>query len=199
MHLAQRLRDEPPPRAPDVCARVVGKHGSWLGFAAYGALYAVSAMAFALALAVYVVFEPIAHWVTGTPDYVELSTGWWVAILAASIVTSAPLSALPFLRWVRRRRDDLAIVARDGTVVDAIIQSTTWATSYGVTQLMRLRRPTHCTIYVRPLRGDGATYRAFVRHDDWVRPDYPVKLVTAERSYALVLGPDKIEFVARRR
>jgi hypothetical protein len=181
----------PPPRSTEICNRVVGKHGAWWGFAVYGIAYAMSVMAIGLAFAAPMVAWVIAKVRGTTPD--QLSTTWWVVSAIIGGLASAPITSIPFVRWVKRRRGALADVARDGAITSAQIVSYTHVTLNRGDYFMKL--DLRATV-----GGQTRSFSAIVpKAPEWVTGGSADLVARENARYAILLAPDGGDFIAKRK
>lgn len=180
---AETLRRLNPPRTAAAAEAVAELHAPWWGFAAWGAVYAMTVMMI-VALLVAAVFEVTAKRL-GMADRFDWTVYFW-----AGAVLSAPVSFLPFRRWMRRRRRDLVKVARDGMVVSGEITQATVVKVRGGLSLKGAAHSTHMTIKAEG--SEPGTFQGFVaKGPAWVAPGQRVEIVSLPASsYAVLLCPD---------
>ena len=165
---ATALRREKPPRSPELARAIARLHAPWWGFAAYFAVYAMTVMAIVAAFGTSVV-------------QLALPSLDWVWLFWISAVLTAPLSSIPFRKWVARRRSGLVDIARDGEVIEGVIVETTeW----------RVRGGAHSTQLT--IASSAGTFRGYVgRRPRWAQPEVPVGLVALPTAqHAVLLAPD---------
>jgi hypothetical protein len=172
-----------PPRTDEVVAAAVRKHAPLYHFAVYFVLYAMLVMALP-GLIVATQLEP-RFWDTS-------STARQIEMFALGLVLASPVSIWPFLWWVRRRRDELERVVRDGVVTGGVVTSATgWnrANSYTVVDVSA------------STDGVARRYRGLVRRvPGWARPETPVHVLANRHDrYAIVIAPTGEDFAARQR
>ncbi len=178
----ESLRTQPPPRSPELVARIVAKYAPWWGFAFYGLLY----LALAATLGAGLVAALLDAILSGKPS-LEILSHW---IIGEAI--AIPIGVYLLVRWIARRRRGFRALAERGAVQPVYIES------IGTTVLFASiigARNTGIVIWVRHA---GTSYRAMVRGTRmWATPGTPGIIAIPDVSYALFLGPDDEDLLAR--
>jgi hypothetical protein len=150
---AQALRETTVPRTEAVAKAVAALHAPWWGFVTWGAAYAMTVMLIAAVLTGGLV-ESLSKRL-GLFARFEWTFFFWVGV-----ALSAPVTFLPFRRWVQKRRRDLTLVARQGVVTRARITKATVVTVHGGLSLKGSAHSTHLTLETEP--DPPATYGGYV-------------------------------------
>ncbi len=169
----------PAPRTEEIGNQVARLHAPWWGFAAWGAVYAMTVMAIAAAFATVAV-----EWVAVEVFSLNVDDHWGVLFWIALALT-APITILPLRRWVRQRRGGLVEVARHGEVAAGQISA---ATIVAVQAAFKSSaHSTHLSI-ATPL----GVFKGYVPGEpSWVAVGQPVDVVALPGSaFAILLAPD---------
>lgn len=182
--------DVPPPRSDELVHAVLFRHAT-LVFVAWFAVYALTVWA----LAGVITADSLGFDLFGPGS--TLRAGLQFALGCA---VSAPAVVLPFAWWVRRRRRELAHVARHGTIIDGEI---TKATLWGTRGTLLFWRFTPRSVDMRIaviVDGSVRLYRAKIgRTPEWAAPGGRVRvLATADSRDAVVIVPSGDDIIARR-
>lgn len=176
----EALLTQPPPRSPELAARIVATFAPWWGFAFYSIIF--------LALAAGVGSALIAGFVQSVTRRPATPALW---IIGGAIVV--PFCAYLLARWVRRRRGAFRMLAEQGLVQPVYIASIGSSAMLGS---IVGSRNTGAVIWVTI---GGTNYRAMVRGTrPWAQPGVPIGAIAIPGvSYALFLAPDEEVLLAR--
>lgn len=110
------LGNQPIPRDPKLVDRLTRRFVPFVGFLAYGVLYAFVASCAGISALVGIVLS-MAHPEKGRDPPWQLALTFGVALLVFAIAW------LPFAYWVKRRRGEVKALFREGAVIDATVSS----------------------------------------------------------------------------
>jgi hypothetical protein len=113
------LQAAPAPRDEQIVQHLARLNAPWWGLAAWGAVYAMTVMAFAAVFATGAV-----EWVAVHVFSLEVEDQWGMLFWIALALT-APITILPLRSWVRRRLGGLVEVARHGELTAGQISAAT--------------------------------------------------------------------------
>lgn len=169
----------PAPRTVEIGQQVARLHAPWWGFAAWGAVYAMTVMAVAAAFATAAV-----EWVAVQVFSLNVDDEWGV-LFGIAFVLTAPITILPLRGWVRRRRGGLVEVAVHGEVVSGQISAVTVVSVQAA--FSSSAHSSHITVGT-PLDA----FKGYVaKEPSWVQVGRPVDVVALRGSaFAILLAPD---------